>query len=130
MADWWRCLPWCSDPRARWGRRAERAALRHLRRRGLRLVTRNYRARGGEIDLIMHDGAILVFVEVRLRSNDRFGDGAASVGLAKQRRLIRAARQFIAARASPQTHCRFDVVSVRKPHYRLHLQWIRNAFTA
>jgi putative endonuclease len=125
-----RCLPWCSDPRARRGRRAERAALRHLRLRGLRLVARNYRTRGGEIDLIMRDGTTLVFVEVRLRSNARFGDGAASVGAVKQRRLTHAAQQFVAAHALSQTRCRFDVVSVRKPHYRLHLQWIRNAFTA
>lgn len=153
MATWWRCLPWCSDSRIRResgraaqarrasslraararrasGLRAERAALWYLRCRGLRLVARNYRTRNGEIDLIMRDGAMLVFVEVRLRNRIEFGDGAASVGPAKQRRLIRTAEQFIARHAANRVRCRFDVVSVHKPHYRLHLKWIRNAFTA
>jgi putative endonuclease len=141
MATWWHYLPWCSDPRVRRARqaararrasgvRAERAALWYLRCSGLRLVARNYRTRSGEIDLVMRDGTTLVFVEVRLRNRVEFGDGAASVGLAKQRRLIRTAEQFVARHALQRMQCRFDVVSVRKPHYRLHLKWIRNAFTA
>jgi putative endonuclease len=93
-------------------------------------MARNYRTRSGEIDLVMRDGATLVFVEVRLRNRLEFGDGAASVGLAKQRRLIRTAEQFVASHALQRMHCRFDVVSAHKPHYRLHLKWIRNAFTA
>jgi putative endonuclease len=78
----------------------------------------------------MRDGRVVVFVEVRLRSRSDFGDGAASVDTAKQRRIARVAAQYIAVNDLGRTPCRFDVVSICKPHYRLHLQWIRNAFTA
>src|SRR5690606_15144796 len=61
------------------GESAERRAERYLRAQGLRLLDRNYHSPHGEIDLIMQDGATLVFVEVRLRSNPRFGSGADSI---------------------------------------------------
>ncbi len=85
----------------------------------------------------MTHGDELVFVEVRLRSRDDFGDGAATVGQNKQRRLIRAAESFLLHRTSNDTSCRsddtplcrFDVVSVARTRYRLRFDWIRNAFT-
>jgi putative endonuclease len=129
MVDWWHCLPWCSESTQRTGQRAERAAARYLVRRGLRLVERNFATRSGEIDLIMRDGAELVFVEVRFRASDAFGDGAATVDRRKQRRLIRAALHYI-ARHDRHERCRFDVVSVSRPNYRLRFNWIRNAFSS
>jgi putative endonuclease len=111
------------------GRRAERAAARFLVHRGLRIIAKNYRTNLGEIDLVMHDGDELVFVEVRYRSRTDFGDGAATVGLRKQQRLIRAAAHFIAHRDPTDAPCRFDVVSISGPNYKLRLEWIRNAFT-
>ena len=65
----------------------------------------------------------LVFVEVRQRASDRFGGAAASVGAAKQRRIVFAARWFIARLPQPPA-CRFDVVAFEGPR----LQWIRSAF--
>lgn len=91
------------------GREAEAAAARWLEARGLTVVARNHRCRGGEIDLVMRDGAALVFVEVRLRTNPRFGDAAASVTPTKQQRLVRAARDYL-ARHRWQGPCRFDLV--------------------
>jgi putative endonuclease len=91
------------------GREAEAAAERWLESRGLALVMRNHRCRGGEIDLVMRDGSELVFVEVRLRTNPRFGDAAASVTPAKQQRLIRAAQDYL-VRHRWQGPCRFDLV--------------------
>ena len=80
----------------------------------------------GELDLVMRDGACLVFVEVRLRADDAFGGAAASVTPSKQARLRRAALAFLsqrfAARAWPAA--RFDVVAIEGG--RLH--WIRAAF--
>ena len=111
------------------GRRAERATARFLGRRGLHLVARNYRTRGGEIDLVMMDGAEMVFVEVRFRSNIAYGDGAATVDHNKQHRLVRAAESFLLHRDSHNGPCRFDVVSVTRSGYRLRFEWIRNAFT-
>ena len=131
MVCWWHCQLWRPEPAtrsARLGRRAERAAARYLRCRGLRIITRNYRTGAGEIDLVMRHGNELVFVEVRFRSRTDFGDGAATVDRNKQRRVIRAATHFVAHHERTTTPCRFDVVSVSRPHYRLRLEWIRNAF--
>ncbi|KQT13047.1 YraN family protein [Ramlibacter sp. Leaf400] len=110
------------------GDAAEDWALAHLLDAGLRLVARNYRTPGrggGEIDLVMRDGATLVFVEVRRRSRRDFGGAAASVGWAKQRRIVFAARHFLLRLASPPP-CRFDVVAVEPQ--RVH--WLRAAFDA
>ena len=117
--------------RQRRGRRAERRAVRHLRRRGLILVTRNFATRGGEIDLVMRDGTTLVFVEVRLRGAGAWLDGVASVDGAKRRRLIRAAQAFL--RAHPRyadDPARFDVVAMSRTHFGAQIEWVRDAFTA
>lgn len=102
-----------------------------LRGRGLRPVTRNYNCRCGEIDLIMLDDSVLVFVEVRYRHSDRYGSGADSVTIAKQRRIIRAAKQFL--RIHPRHDrrpARFDVVSIGRGADGIELNWIRSAFDA
>ena len=89
------------------GEAAEEAALRWLEQQGLGLVTRNYRCKAGEIDLVMQDGESLVFVEVRYRRHAGFGSAAESVGTAKQRRLRLAAEHYLqrrAASSNPITH--------------------------
>ncbi|MCZ6709124.1 MAG: YraN family protein [Gammaproteobacteria bacterium] len=109
---------------------AEAVALRHLQRQGLELITRNFRCRLGELDLVMQQQQMLVFVEVRLRVNTRFGTGAESVTLIKQRKLVRAAGIFLSRHPCYQNmRCRFDVVSVSKRNYRSRCDWIQNAFT-
>lgn len=110
------------------GRQAESAAARYLRRRGLRLLERNFRCRSGEIDLIMRDGDILVFVEVRYRADDRFLDPAATVTPAKQRRLYTAAAAYLARRRLADRTCRFDVVTLTKRNYRPEFRWVKDAF--
>ncbi len=70
----------------------ESRARRWLERHGLRFIAANTRERGGEIDLIMRDGAVIVFVEVRYRRSASYGDAAASVTPQKQQRLLKAAR--------------------------------------
>lgn len=106
------------------GAAAEDLAARHLVRHGLKILARNYRCRGGEIDLVCRDGATLVFVEVRLRTNRGFGGAAASITPAKQRRLIRAAGHYLAGKPMPA--CRFDAVLLDAEN----IEWIRNAFDA
>jgi putative endonuclease len=106
------------------GREAESLAARYLESRGLRLIERNFRIRGGEIDLIMQDQRTLVFVEVRQRSRSDFGGAAASITLTKQRRLILAARHYLAGR--PACDCRFDCILIDGPK----LEWLRHAFMA
>ena len=69
------------------GAAAEALAAEFLQARGLTIVARNYRCRGGEIDLIASDGETLIFVEVRLRSDAAFGGAAESITTAKKKRL-------------------------------------------
>ncbi|XZG69685.1 YraN family protein [Chitinibacteraceae bacterium HSL-7] len=91
------------------GAAAEHAAAQHLQQAGLRLITRNWSCRYGEIDLIMQHGAVLVFVEVRSRANHQFGGAAASISAAKQAKLVRAAECYLQTlRQVPA--CRFDTV--------------------
>lgn len=119
-----------ADPRHIAGRAAEDAALAHLVDAGLEVVARNHRCRFGEIDLVMLDGATLVFVEVRLRRHAGYGSGADSITAAKRRRLVLAARHYLGGlRRSVLPPCRFDVVSVSRRNYPMNLEWIRNAFT-
>lgn len=110
------------------GAEAERWALRYLQQQGLRLVAQNYRSRFGEIDLMMREGAVLVFIEVRLRRQSGFGGAAASIDHHKQQRLIRTAQQYL----STQVHtpaCRFDALIMEDAQGR-NVQWLKNAFEA
>ena len=103
---------------------AEDEALTHLQNAGLRLIQRNYLARGGELDLVMEDGNILVFVEVRFRAGAGHGDGLDSVSASKQRRLLKAARQFVADhRRYARWTTRFDVMALGAGG----LRWVKNA---
>lgn len=108
------------------GLAAEERAARFLRERGLRERARNFRCRQGEIDLIMEDQGVTVFVEVRARSRSDFGSAAASITTAKQRRLVHAARHWIARHG--ETACRFDVIALEGAP-ETPPQWIPDAFT-
>lgn len=107
------------------GERNERLAESFLRAQGLELIARNHRCRFGEIDLIMRDGATLVFVEVRYRRARDFGGAAASVDRYKQQRLIQTARHYLMTHPTPLA-CRFDVVAIESGE---RIQWIKQAFT-
>ncbi|MGH8713019.1 MAG: YraN family protein [Casimicrobiaceae bacterium] len=91
------------------GAAAEALAAEFLQARGLAIIERNYRCRGGEIDLIARDGRTLIFVEVRLRSSAAFGGAAASITAAKRRRLALAAAHYL-ARLNREPPCRFDAI--------------------
>lgn len=108
------------------GQAAEDLAARYLLDQGLKLITRNYRCRFGEIDLILQDGETTVFTEVRMRGSQRFGGAAASVTTQKQRRLIAAARHYLAGKRAPPP-CRFDVVALDRLDPS-HIEWIKDAF--
>ena len=118
------------DRRAR-GDAVETAALGFLQQHGLHLLARNAQARGGELDLVMRDGDTLVFVEVRYRANRGFGGGAASVDAGKRRKLVHAARVFLAR--LPQhadAPCRFDVIDASGAPAAPRIDWLRDAFRA
>ena len=109
------------------GREAEERAAHHLERCGQRIVERNFRVRGGEIDLVCRDGKATVFVEVRLRSRGDFGGAAASITATKQARLILAARHWLLRHG--ETPCRFDCILLDglEPE---NIEWLRDAFSA
>lgn len=112
------------------GNAGEAAALEYLVARRLQLVIRNYRCRGGEIDLVMFDGGTLALIEVRYRTDESFGGAAASVTWHKQRRIIAASRHLLLTRADLRRYpARFDVVAVSPGARDLRVEWIRNAFT-
>ncbi len=103
------------------GRDAEARAQRFLQQQGLTLIEKNFRCRVGEIDLIMRDEQVLVFVEVRFRKNQCFGGAAASVGPVKQQRLWRSASTYLMRFPKPPA-CRFDLVAIEGND----LRWIKN----
>jgi putative endonuclease len=112
------------------GDQAEALAVAHLAKHGVRLVGRNFRCRGGEIDLICRDGRALVFVEVRLRQSSGFGGAAASITRGKQQRIILAARHYLASQpGADQYDCRFDCILLDALDGRS-IEWIRGAFDA
>lgn len=104
------------------GAAGEAAAARHLTAQGLEVLARNFRVKGGEIDLICRDGATTVFVEVRRRARADFGGAAYSITPAKQRRLVLAARHWLARHG--EAACRFDCVLIDGDR----LDWVKDAF--
>jgi putative endonuclease len=106
------------------GKFAENRAEALLTLAGLRIVERNWHCRQGEIDLIAQDGEVLVFVEVRSRKHGAYGSAADSITPAKQRRIVQAARHYL-AKLPIMPACRFDVVTLDQGKEPV---WIRSAF--
>jgi len=110
------------------GDHAEQLAFRYLTGRGLKPVARNFRSRGGEIDLILLDEQCLIFVEVRYRRSTQFTAPGLTVDYHKQRKIIRTAALFAARNRAYANHVmRFDVVAV-EGNAPPTIKWIRDAF--
>ena len=105
------------------GNQAESAAAEQLERAGLVILTRNYRVKSGEIDIVARDGDTLVFIEVRKRRNDHYGGAGASIDWRKRERLVRAAQHYL-LHLHPTPPCRFDAILVTGTNS----EWIRDAF--
>jgi putative endonuclease len=100
------------DPRQNLGKRGEDLACAELERRGYAVLARRYRTRFGEIDIIARDHDFTVFVEVKTRTGDEYGGGAAAVTGWKQRRITQMAVDYLSRHDLHDTPCRFDVVVV------------------
>jgi putative endonuclease len=107
------------------GAPAEQLAAAFLERQGLKILERNYHCRFGEIDLVASIGAALVFVEVRARVSEAYGGAAGSITASKRRRIVAAARHYLARHRASRA-CRFDVVLVRGRNQEI--EWLTNAF--
>ncbi|MGQ5632090.1 YraN family protein [Enterobacter cloacae] len=116
----------CQLSRKETGDAWELKARRWLEGKGLRFIAANVRGRGGEIDLIMKEGQVIVFVEVRYRQSSRFGGAAASVTPAKQHKLLQTAHLWLARHngSFDTVDCRFDVLAFTGNE----IEWLKNAF--
>jgi putative endonuclease len=107
----------------------EKLAERHLAAAGYVILERNYRGRSGEIDLVAEESGVLCFVEVKGRSGPGFGAPEEAVTLEKQRRIARAAQEYLWRRRVPSsTPCRFDVVAVAASGENPEVSIFRDAF--
>jgi putative endonuclease len=107
------------------GRQGEDEALAYLEQCGLRFLQRNYRCKLGEIDLIMQESDVLVFVEVRKRHPGTYGSAAESVTRRKQQKLVRTAQHFL-QNTNQVCPCRFDVVALDGDR----VSWLKNVIEA
>ncbi len=118
--------------RADLGRTAEQIAAEHLRQQGLEVLTRNFRRRNGEIDIVAREGEVLAIVEVRTRTSELFGGAAESIDGWKRHKIIRATEQLLQQQKGLATmRVRFDVIIVHgadRAHPRV--EWIKHAFDA
>lgn len=109
------------------GLNAEQKAYDYLVNQGLSLVTRNYRCRMGEVDLIMRERDVLVFIEVRARKSDYFGGAIASITRSKQKKLIHTALYYRCIHGYKEKDpFRFDVVGLQGTLNQI--EWIKSAF--
>lgn len=127
------------------GREAEELAAAHLAAAGAQILLKNYRRRSGELDIVALHHGVLLIVEVRLRSDSRHGDGAASVDHHKQRKIVSAARQLLQQRRDlARFPVRFDVIALSRARAchsatlnrspantdRWDIDWLKHAFEA
>ena len=116
------------------GDAAEQAALAYLMDRGLSCLDTNYHTRYGEIDIVMAEGKVIVFVEVRYRKNAIYGGGARSITQNKQEKLIKTAKHYLQHHQA-NVECRFDVMDMSPAELAstdnqqpFTFNWIKNAF--
>ncbi len=128
IAGWWRKR---REPKPL-GYLGERAAERFLKRLGYKIVGRQIQLGAGELDIVAVDGRIIVFVEVKTRRGDHYGQPSEAVDLHKQRRMTRGALQFLKRHQLLENSCRFDVVAVTWPEGQKQptIEHIKNAFEA
>lgn len=105
---------------------SEKEACNFLKAKGLQLITKNYRCRYGEIDLIMQENDVLVFVEVRLRSHMSYGNALESIDSRKQQKLLKSAMHYLQKHhLLDEVDCRFDVIGFSNNT----IEWIKDAFS-
>ena len=110
------------------GIECEGVAVQHLRQLGMQIVETNYRYGRGEIDIVARDGEVLVFCEVKSRTNDRYGDPEYALTPKKRQQIRRVAEGYLFEHEIKDHACRFDVVAIRWTRAVPTINYIRNAF--
>ena len=94
------------------GRAGEKRAVDFLRKKGFKILNTNYRAPVGEIDIIAEDGDVIVFVEVKTRTSDNYGNPCEAVDKKKQEKYYKIATFYLQREGKMDSACRFDVVEI------------------
>ena len=110
------------------GKQGESLAAEFLRKNGYRIVKNNFRNRYGEIDIIAIEGKTLVFIEVKTKTNSKFGPPKMAVDLRKQRQLLKTAMMYLTQKKLNDCPARFDVVGISMIENKTEIELIRNAF--
>ncbi len=110
------------------GKKGEVLAEKFLKKRGYRILEKNYRTHFGEVDIIARDGKTLVFIEVKARSGTGFGSPLAAVDARKQSHLTAAAGIYMQLNHIEDQPVRFDVVGITGEGARAKIELVRNAF--
>ena len=118
------------DERRRLGAEGEARAADHLRRRGYRILARNLRSGGVELDLVATKGGLVVFAEVKTRRSSRHGGAELAVDGRKQARLVRGARAWLREQAGPVRRVRFDVLACELEGGAWRIRHLEGAFDA
>ena len=118
------------DARQSLGKFGEDLACAELSRRGYELLDRRYRTRFGEIDIVARHRGAIVFIEVKARAGETFGNGAAAVTAGKQHRIGQMAVDFLSRRRLINQPCRFDVVAISFDRGLPRVDVYENAFEA
>jgi len=110
------------------GRQGEDEAAKLLSSLGFTILTRNYRCRLGEVDIVCRHEGLIVFVEVKARAQGSLGSGADAVDRRKRSRIVKACADYLSANSLWDKPCRFDVVSVVRQDGRLLSEHFPDAF--
>ncbi len=116
------------NSRQEFGKEGESIAVRHLLKNGYQILAQNYRTRYGEIDIIAKEGNTLVFVEVKARRSDSFGNPKYAITFRKKHKMSMAALDYLKNTKQSHVKARFDVVVIRSGEENPDIEIIRNAF--
>ena len=112
------------------GQTSESFALQYLVDNGLQYLTKNYRNRQGEIDIILLEDDIYVFVEVKYRKNNQFGGAISAVTYKKTQKIKQCAKFYLQQEGLNEynTPCRFDIIALEGDINKPQITWLKNAF--
>jgi putative endonuclease len=116
------------DYRKRVGREGEDKGVGYLREKGWTILERNYRAERGEIDIVALDGDVLVFVEVKTKRHNSFGEPESWVDQRKQMQIGKVAQAYIQQHNIYDKDCRFDVIGIVNCGQNIEIRHIKDAF--
>jgi len=110
------------------GKKGEEVAAEYLKKKGYRILTQNFRVKGGELDIVAEKNGEIVFVEVRARSSNAIVSPAESITQEKRRRLRRAAEIFLVSKGLDLHPCRFDFIFVVKNNKKFEIEHLENVY--